>query len=206
MPPRWSIWDKKVGFLKQVFRHLPGQQHGIVTSCDGSCSGRAGRVDRVDFGLISPTILGFCLLPELNDHQKFGWTLPKCSLARANVLFWQTDFFRSSLSLGASGNVANVSLVWWHTININYKVQFTTFECAFFWYPQRTTSRKPKADQQNLRKSASQLMAASWASKPWKELVELVSATHQQVQDRLWRGRPTLMLRVDTTGWWFQKF
>eukprot|EP00434_Breviolum_minutum_P009686 symbB.v1.2.008527.t1/scaffold532.1/size190944/1 len=28
-----------------------------------------------------------------------------------------------------------------------------------------------------------QLMAASWASKPWKELVELVSATHQQVQD-----------------------
>ena len=48
-----------MGFiLNYDFGHLSGQQRGIVTSCDGSCSGRAGRVDHVDIWTDFPTILG----------------------------------------------------------------------------------------------------------------------------------------------------
>ena len=116
----------------------------------------------------------------------------------------------NSLFFGASGNVPKVSLAWWHTI-INYnKIQFTTFECVLFGGvpPLKNHFKKtPPKLKINPRKSASktlrQLMAASWASKPWKELVELVSATHQQVQERLWRGWE----KVGCYGvWWFQAF
>lgn len=72
------------------------------------------------------------------------------------------------------------------------QIQFTTFECVLFGggtpLKEPLQENPPPTLKINPRKSASktlrQLMAASWASKPWKELVELVSATHQQVQER----------------------
>lgn len=202
-----------MGFiLNYDFGHLSGQQRGIVTSCDGSCSGRAGRVDHVDIWTDFPTILG---------GRPFAWG--KCS-SEIRLNTSQAQFGKGKCPFLANGllqilipyflvPVGTSRKSLWHDDTPSSTI--TKFNSphlnAFFLGgvpPLKNHFKKtPPKLKINPRKSASktlrQLMAASWASKPWKELVELVSATHQQVQERLWRGWE----KVGCYGvWWFQAF